>query len=285
LSASIFEFGVSVKLLSRLLNLCRFHAKKLLGVGGEPDFIIVGVQKGGTTSLYNYMIQHPLISSARRKEVHFFDSNYYKGMDWYKAHFCCDASKVNEGITGEASPYYIFHPYALDRIKAAFPDMKIIVMLRDPVDRCYSQYRHNVRRGRETRKISEALDADLEAKVLVEELRAFSNNIHYASERHQHFSYLARGLYYTQLKHCQDIYGDNLLILKSEDLFSSPESVLSQVYSFLEVPFHGLKDYRVHGKGVKMQDIDSEMTKSLVDYYRDEMLMLKREFGIGFDRF
>src|SRR5689334_8975756 len=116
-----------------------------------PDFIIIGAQKGGTTSLYNYLIEHPLIKSARRKEVHYFDRNFHKGVSWYKAFFPTSLEKYyaenilkKDFITGEGSPEYLFYPHCAEKAVRVLPQAKIIALLRNPVDRAYSQYRHNL---------------------------------------------------------------------------------------------------------------------------------------------
>src|SRR5579863_6754349 len=112
-----------------------------------PDFMIIGTQKGGTTSLYNYLIDHPNISSIFKKEPHFFDFNFYKGVSWYRAHFPSLLEKYyservhgQKFITGEASPYYLYHPLVPQRIKETMPTAytKFIVLLRNPIDRAYS---------------------------------------------------------------------------------------------------------------------------------------------------
>lgn len=109
-----------------------------------PDFIIIGVQKGGTTSLYSYLTQHPQIAPATQKEIHYFDFNFDKSTDWYCSHF----STSSEGeylLAGEASPYYIFHPQVPQRIYDLFPQVKIIALLRNPVERAISHYYYYIK--------------------------------------------------------------------------------------------------------------------------------------------
>src|SRR5437879_9845243 len=122
-----------------------------------PDFIIIGTQRGGTTSLYSYLASHPSVGPASTKEVHFFDNKYTKGLAWYRAHFPSAIEKYyaehiqkRKFITGESSPYYLFHPHVPKRVAKDVPHAKFIVLLRNPVDRAYSQYNHAVDGGRET---------------------------------------------------------------------------------------------------------------------------------------
>ena len=113
--------------------------------GRLPDFIILGTQKGGTTSLYNYLINHSKISGGSRREIHFFDKYYEKGVHWYKNNFL----NSNENIlTCECSPDYIHHPLIAKRIKNILPKSKLIILLRDPVERAISNYKHNIYIGK-----------------------------------------------------------------------------------------------------------------------------------------
>src|SRR5229473_3108964 len=133
-----------------------------------PDFVIIGTQRGGTTSLYNYLAEHPSIGAASIKEVHFFDTSHYKqGLAWYRAHFPPFVQKYytqhvqkQAFITGEASPYYLFHPFAARRMANSLPHVKLIVMLRNPVDRAYSHFYHELEGGHETLPKGTVLDIE-----------------------------------------------------------------------------------------------------------------------------
>mgnify|MGYP006439820863 CR=1 FL=1 len=127
-----------------------------------PNFIIVGAQKAGTTSLFRYLTSHPQIKAPfKTKEIHFFDGglesedNYKKGLKWYKSHFPLKSKMYNK-LTYEASPLYLFHPCAPKRIKKDIPDVKIIILLRNPVERSISHYFHELRKGRERLTVDEA---------------------------------------------------------------------------------------------------------------------------------
>lgn len=135
-----------------------------------PDFIIIGAQRAGTTSLFEYVSHHPCIGCSFGKELHFFDNlkgSFQKGLMWYRAHFPSYpymylAKKVRgrDMITGEASPYYLFHPLAATRIARVLPRVKLIAILRNPVDRAYSHYHHNAKYKRETLSFEAALEKD-----------------------------------------------------------------------------------------------------------------------------
>src|SRR5579885_2674785 len=134
----------------------RFYRTITSSIRLLPDFIIIGTQRGGTTSLYAYLGQHPQIAPAVIKEVHFFDNNYERGVGWYRTQFPFLIEKSiakNIGqqnfITGEASPYYLFHPHVPERAAKVVPGAKLIVLLRNPIDRAYSHYYHEVELGHE----------------------------------------------------------------------------------------------------------------------------------------
>ena len=201
-----------------------------------PGFIIVGAQKCGTSSLYRALIQHPLVEPAGTKEVHFFDLNFGRGLSWYRSHFPPPSRREGRRtITGESSPYYLFHPHAAARIAQLVPRAKLLVLLRNPVDRAYSHYQHQVRRGRETLSFEEAIEAEEER--LSGELETMLEDELYNSFHYQHFSYLSRGVYVDQLARWSKFFGkDRMLVLKSEDFFDRPQDALKTVQGFLDLP-------------------------------------------------
>jgi hypothetical protein len=205
-----------------------------------PDFIIAGVQKGGTSSLFNYLTQHPNISPGYKKEVKFFDGNYHKGINWYRFNFPLIAQMDNaEQQTGEASPSYVFHPLVPQRINESIPNIKLIILLRNPIARAYSHYQGNLRKGHENKSFEEAIE--LEESRLDGEKEAIIADQHYPMYKYLVYSYLARGVYIDQIKNwLQSFPREQILILKSEDLFSNPQGVYSQVLHYL-----GLQDWRL----------------------------------------
>lgn len=208
-----------------------------------PDFIIVGVQKGGTTSLYKYLIEHPNIAPIYVKEPHFFDIYFHKGIGWYRSHFPTAVEKYyarhiqkHDLITGEASPYYLIHPLAPKRIAKTLPKAKLIVLLRNPIDRAYSQYQHQRRQpGVEPLSFEEAIEC--EEQRLANEVEKLARDEKYVSFNHRHYSYLARSTYIDQLPGWMSTFPkEQLLILKSEDLYTDPSSIVKQTLEFLNIP-------------------------------------------------
>ncbi|MGM0884265.1 MAG: sulfotransferase domain-containing protein [Bacillota bacterium] len=243
-----------------------------------PDFLIIGAQKCGTTSLYNYLIQHPQIISALNKEVHFFDINFKKGLDWYRSKFPLLESK--KWITGEASPYYIFHPHTPKRIFQIMPKIKLIVLLRNPVDRAYSHYHHQVRMGTEPLSFREAIKK--EESRLKPEIMKMLKDENYQSPPYQYYSYLARGRYVEQLKTWMNLFPtEQFLILKSEDLYSNPAIVFHRVLDFLGLPRYELKQYTKDNSGAYLK-LDLQLRNELLEYFRPYNRQLYKYLGVDF---
>lgn len=220
-----------------------------------PDFLIVGAQKAGTTSLHSYLLQHPMVLPALKKEVHYFDLNYARGPGWYRAHFPLPAELAGAGqgaghraLTGEASPYYLFHPHAAGRIAATLPEARIIVLLREPVARAFSHYQHSLRKGEEELPFAAALER--ERRLLAAETAKMIIDQSFRSLPHQLFSYVGRGLYADQLEpYLRHFRRERLLILRSEDLFTDPQSVYDEVLEFLGLEPSSLKSPRAYNIG------------------------------------
>ncbi len=252
-----------------------------------PHFLIIGTQKGGTTSLFNYLAQHSSILPplgkktkdgaivAGTKELHFFDNQFQRGVRWYRSHFQFPKyfPLGKKFMTGEATPDYISHPHVPQRIADVIPDVKLILLLRNPVDRAYSHYIHNVTgRVKETRPVEEALFAD--QKMIEAELERMLKNKDYQSSFYDQYSYLYRGIYINQIKHWLNLFPrESILIVKSEDLFKSPEEVYIEVLNFLELSYEPLKSSKVfnprknNGSITINPQIDPTLRQKLVDYY------------------
>lgn len=229
-----------------------------------PAFLIIGAQKAGTTSLYNYLIQHPQVEKAIEKEVHYFDLNYYKPFEWYLQCFPgLGGNKKN--ITGEASPYYIFHPTCAVRIKEKLPKVKLIIILRNPVDRAYSHYHHAVRNLGETLAFEEAIE--MEEARLAGELEKLERDPFYCSYNYQHYSYLSRGIYVDQLKNWYDLFpAKQILLLKYEELFSNPSDYMNKVSEFLKISPHNYA-FDIFNQG-EYSDMSGETQKRLKQFFK-----------------
>lgn len=175
----------------------------------KPNFIICGTQKGGTRALLQFLKQHPDIY-MHPDEINFFSWHYNKGNKWYESHFDKNV------FVGEKSPSYMLIPEAAERIYQYAPNMKLIFCLRNPVDRAYSHYWMNVRRGKETRSFSEAIREK-------ERVNKYGVNM-----------YLSRGVYDEKIARFRKYFNDSqLLILRSERMREHPKNVLKDVQDFL----------------------------------------------------
>jgi hypothetical protein len=230
-----------------------------------PDFIIIGVQKAGTSSLFHYLSQHPELSLSIEKEVHFFDNNFRKGLSWYKSFFPFRSDKSK---TGEASPYYVFHPLAPYRIKSLLPEVKLIVLLRNPIERSLSHYQHN-KRKKEREPANSFEDALQKEKERIQgEKERLENEPDYISFAYQHFSYLSRSDYAPQVEHwLQHFRREQILFLKTESFFAEPESVLEKVYQFLEIKTVFPKDLSPRNQG-NYQRLTSKNREAFVGYFK-----------------
>jgi Sulfotransferase domain len=245
-----------------------------------PDFIIIGVQKGGTTSLYNYLSQHPQIAPATTKEIHYFDLNFDKSTDWYCSHFPTPA-EGEYSIAGEASPYYIFHPQVPQRIYHLFPQVKIIALLRNPVERAISHYYYYIKVKYESLSFEEAIAREPERlKGEIEKLLADPT---YYSYEHQHHAYLKRGIYADQLPAWLKLFPkEQILILKSEDLYANPCENYNKVLKFLNLPAHQLEIYEKYN-ATEYPCVSETVYQQLKTFFRSHNQrlteMLDRDFG------
>ena len=209
-----------------------------------PGFLIVGAERCGTTSMFHVLKQHPAVSGTalRKQEVHFFDVAYRRGLGWYQSQFPLRASaRLAARGTGvapvafEASPYYMFHPLAPERIHRDLAGVKLLVLLRDPVERAYSAHANHVGHGLETESFERALE--LEDSRLAGEAERIIADPGYNSYCHRHYSYRVRGHYIDQLEHLEAIFGrERLLVIDSDDFFADPGPAYDEVLEFLGLP-------------------------------------------------
>lgn len=245
----------------------------------KPDFIIIGAQKCGTSSLFKYLEQHPDIILPDRKELHFFDQFYPRGLDWYRAQFPAD-SLSNNFTTGEASPYYIFHPHAASRIKAHFPEIKLIVLLRNPVVRAYSHFQMQKARKAEKREFTEAMEYEL-SHIHSEHQRIIRDE-NYISVLHKRFSYLSRGHYDEQIiMWFEHFPKQQFYFIRSEDFFSDPSSDLKHLYDFLGVRSILPADLSPMNMG-HYPPLEPKVLEFLNQYYEDKNTRLPGLIGAKF---
>ena len=227
----------------------------------SPDFIIIGSPRCGTTSLYKYITSHPQILAAANKEICFFSEHFNKGLAWYQAHFPppIDAGQF---LTGEATPTYLTHPLAAERLHECVPKVKLIVILRNPGDRAFSHYQMLVRRGTESRSFASAIDAEL--KLVGEATDTSLEDRNHWKDCH----YIYKSLYFYSLKHWLPLFPkQQFLILQSEEFYTNPAIALKQVFQFLGVPDFQLKEYAKYN-GANYQPGDDVVHGRLHEYFQ-----------------
>jgi hypothetical protein len=215
-----------------------------------PDFLIIGAKRGGTTSLYFDLLEHPavmrlypppvpVLKPDATKGVHYFDSHAHKSEAWYRSHFPSHVARAvtrrrtgMNPVAGEASPYYLFHPAAVDRAHALTPGSKIIAQLRDPVIRTYSHWKERRRNNAEPLDFVSALDA--EADRLAGERERLVADPHYSSYAWEQQSYATQSEYADQLARWIDKYGrDRVHVTVSEEYYADPGAVVGGIHEFL----------------------------------------------------
>jgi hypothetical protein len=229
-----------------------------------PGFLIVGAQRCGTTSMYRALSAHPGVRKAvLHKGVHYFDMNYDHSLTWYRAHFPLRTGAA--AMTFESSPYYLFHPLAGARIAADLPGVKLIVLVRDPVERAYSAYTHERARGFETESFERAIE--LEPDRLRGEADRIAAEPGYLSHSHQHHAYLTRGQYAEQLDRLEALVGRaRIQVIDSGDFFTKPEPVYDRVLDFLHLDHAGYPAFEQHNARPR-SPVSSSLLTRLDDHF------------------
>ena len=248
--------------------------------GRWPDFLVIGAQRCGTTTFFHYLSQHPRIIMPPVKEVHFFDVHYAKGTAWYRSLFPNRLTSWGK-VTGEASPYYLFHPLAPLRVAALLPNVKLILLLRDPVDRAFSQFHHERKRGFEPlTSFEEAIRMEPVRTAGEEERLTVDEQATSDSFRHQ--AYLARGLYFRQIQRWLRYFKrSQMLFLKSEDLYQDPAGTLKRTHAFLGVPHRVPGDLSARN-GNSYAQMDPALRQELRRWFEEDSRQLAELLGPHF---
>ncbi|MGI8822550.1 MAG: sulfotransferase domain-containing protein [Acidimicrobiia bacterium] len=245
-----------------------------------PDFVILGAQRSGTTSLFDHLSSHPQILPPYRKEIHFHDLHHNRGVSWYRANFPLARSIGPGQITGEATPNYLVHPDVPGRLARVTPEAKLMVLLRNPVDRAHSAWRLRSKEGRET--------ATFEQAVEKEQANPFPAIGDYQEDRKGvgdtlRFLYLAKSRYAEQVERWLDHFPlDRFLFMRSEDLFSDPEPVLGDVSRFLGIGAWDGTGFPAINQTAPAP-IEPEFRARLVEYFAPHNRTLEKLVGRRFD--
>lgn len=244
-----------------------------------PSYIVIGAPKCATTSLDKYLSQHPQILPAIVKELGYFSSKLsQQKIDYYFSHFP-PTPEDRSFISGDADPNYLYIQYVPERIFQELPNIKLISMLRNPVDRTISNYHHAVRLGRETRSLETVINSELE---VFKEIEEFNLQIFYEGLSHK-CKFLSRSLYIVFLEKWLNIFSkEQMLILKTEDLKEKPAEFMDTVFSFLEVSKHSFVFEKKHNTG-SYDPLSPELRNRLSEFFKPYNQKLEEYLGRKFD--
>lgn len=249
-----------------------------------PSLIIVGAQRSGTTTLYRMLSEHPaVIRPTASKGVGYFDLNYHRGPRWYRGHFPLAAFAGTDAghghrITFESSGYYSFHPLAMQRLAQDLPGVKLLMMLRNPVDRAYSAHRHEFNRGFETEVFERAVD--LEPQRLRGEVERMLADPAYQSYAHRHHAYLGRSQYAEQIARIHRTLGkDSLHVVDADRFFAAPHEEFEDIQHWLDLPLWQPKRV-LSWNAQPREDLDSGLREHLMEHFAPYDLQLTELTGL-----
>lgn len=254
-----------------------------------PRLVLAGVQRSGTTALFEALYRLPNVERPRRgKGSHYFSYNFHRGWEWYQSQFPTEAwarsvaARTDRPLfCFDACPYYLFHPFAVERMAQALPDIKVMVMLRDPVRRAESHYHHSVSHGHEDLPFVAALAAEEER--MAGEVERMERDWSYWSHHHEHHSYLSKGLYADQLERLFTHYQrDQVMVVQSEEFYRNSDRILGDVTAWLGLDEVSL-DRRDDRNGHEYRAMDHEMRERLIELYREPNERLYQLLGRRFD--
>ena len=256
------------------------------GTGALPDFVIIGARKAGTTFLYNLLSRHPHVEPVAAKELHYFDNLIEEeDIEWYRR--CFPKPRWKDGqktITGEATPY-LAHSLAAERMARVVPQARLIALLRNPVDRAYSDYQHVAKRGRhQTQSFEEAIRRRRRGRSTMKVGQSSGAGTAGFDERSK---YLSRGIYADQLERWLRFFADEqLLVLKSEDLFGRTPDTFRVVREFLGLPAWEPPTWgeilEKRNKGAYRQEMDPDTRRRLEEFFEPHNRRLYELLGIDF---
>jgi hypothetical protein len=248
--------------------------------GRLPDFLCLGAQRAGTTTLHDHLRRHPDVYLPAAKEIHYFSLHAHRPLRWYESWFARAAPGQR---AGDISPYYLFHPRAPAAIANALPQARLIVLLRDPVDRALSGYFHARRHGMESLGLEAAFACE-EARLQDTEQRLLDPRRRNRS--HQWHSYIGRSRYDVQLdRYLAHVPATRLLLVRSEDFFADPRGTLGHVEDFLGLSPAPCSDATVRrnaGNG-ELATVGKEFRTRLRDRLDDTYEAMRRRFGMTWE--
>jgi len=248
-----------------------------------PDFLIIGAQKCGTSSLHAQLALHPEVRAPLTKEVHYFDIHYHRGPLWYGAHFPLRDRRHAAGgwKTYESSVCYLFYDFVPERIIALLPKVRLIAMVRDPVERAYSQYQMSRKRNAESLSFEAAIAAEEER--LAPEWGKIAKDPRYHSRIVRQQSYLSRGRYAEQVERwLRYVPRERLLVLDARELATERARVHAEILGFLGLSESAIPDTEDRNVG-EYEPMAPRTREQLSEYFapHNQRLyeLLGRDFG------
>ena len=252
-----------------------------------PNFIIIGSSKSGTWAIHNYLLQHPDVAYSARN-IHFFEYAYSNKISWYKSHFptklyksLVESIHKRKCLMSEHTSTYLHHPLIPQRVKDGIPDVKLIVSLRNPIDRAYSNYHMFVRIGTEKRTFEDAVFSEIKRIEIIKENDNFQiKNPNFAN--HVLFNYLRHGTYVDKLENWLKFFRrEQFCIVENKDLSKNPQQVLDKIFEFLNVPHFKLRQEERWNVG-KYKKMKESTRKTLEDFFKPYNERLYKLLGQNF---
>lgn len=273
----------------------RRYAITTVGDRPPPDFLIVGSKRGGTTSLFNYLLMHPGVlglfpqNRGKKSTDYFFSDTFHRGDQWYRSHFHTERHREHlaeelgyRPVGGEASPYYIWDPRIAERVYRTNPAVKAIMLVRDPVKRAWSHYLERTQNQVEPLDFAAALAAE-EAR-LEGELDRMTADPGYHSDAYDWYSYRSRGDYLPQIRRWTSVFPrEQLLVVRSEDMYADVQSVFDQVCDFLELPHHRLPTDRTYNASRPGPPLPDDAAADLREHFAPKVRALEEHLGRALD--
>jgi hypothetical protein len=232
-----------------------------------PDFLIIGAKRCGTTSLFTNLPKHPSIINSHHDNMGFFNDNFHLGVNWYKSFFPTQAfmekskKKYGTSLSFDTTTTYMEHSSTAENVKKTKPDMKIIIMLRNPIDRAYSQYNRTI-------KIDGIKSRNFEDVVMTEiEKLSDHKNTSFQILRDES-NYIKKGLYYEQLKPWFELFPrKNIGIFSTEDFKNDSQKTYDKIFDFLELTEFIINDNEIMEKG-NYSPMDKKTRNFLSNFYK-----------------
>ena len=251
-----------------------------------PNFIVIGVGRGGTTSLYHYLNEHPCVIKSAYDELGFFDENFHLGLNWYRSMFPTKflkkkiSKEFGKCLTYDVTPSYIRKPWVARRIKELFPKIKLIALLRNPVDKAYSHYHLSLRSGVQKSSFEEIIEEDIKTFQKFENTNSMIDDKYFRIYIEK--SHLGRGFYAQQLKIWFELFDrKQILILTSEELSTDTNKTMNKIFQFLDLPNYEIPDITKHNTAT-YANMKIDTRKKLISFYskynQDLFKLLNQEF-------